>query len=61
MQDLKGKEIGLSGSLNTLKTGSWRIQEQQGIAQMLMLNGRRVTTRRSSSAPARTTGKTSRI
>jgi len=39
MQDLKGKKIGLSKSLNTIKTDWWRIQEHQGIELMLMLNG----------------------
>jgi len=39
MVDLKGKKIGLSKSLNTLKTDWWRIQEEQGIELMLRLNG----------------------
>jgi ABC-type nitrate/sulfonate/bicarbonate transport system substrate-binding protein len=39
MQDLKGKKIGLSKSLNTIKTDWWRIQEEQGIELMLRLNG----------------------
>ena len=39
MQDLKGKKIGLSKSLNTIKNDWWRIQEEQGIELMLMLNG----------------------
>ncbi len=39
MQDLKGKKIGLSKSLNTLKTDWWRIQEEQGIELMLRVNG----------------------
>jgi ABC-type nitrate/sulfonate/bicarbonate transport system substrate-binding protein len=38
MKDLKGKKIGLSKSLNTIKTDWWRIQEHQGIELMLMLN-----------------------
>jgi ABC-type nitrate/sulfonate/bicarbonate transport system substrate-binding protein len=38
MKDLKGKKIGLSKSLNTTKTDWWRIQEEQGIELMLMLN-----------------------
>ena len=39
MTDLKGKKIGLSKSLNTIKTDWWRIQEEQGIELMLRLNG----------------------
>jgi ABC-type nitrate/sulfonate/bicarbonate transport system substrate-binding protein len=39
MSDLKGKRIALSKSLNTLKTDWWRIQEEQGIEAMLMMNG----------------------
>jgi ABC-type nitrate/sulfonate/bicarbonate transport system substrate-binding protein len=39
MTDLKGKKIGLSKSLNNIKTDWWRIQEEQGIELMLMLNG----------------------
>jgi len=39
MTDLKGKKIGLSKSLNTIKSDWWRIQEEQGIELMLMLNG----------------------
>jgi ABC-type nitrate/sulfonate/bicarbonate transport system substrate-binding protein len=38
MKDLKGKKIGLSKSLNTIKNDWWRIQEHQGIELMLMLN-----------------------
>ena len=38
MKDLKGKKIGLSKSLNTIKTDWWRIQEEQGIELMLKLN-----------------------
>ena len=38
MKDLRGKKIGLSKSLNTIKTDWWRIQEHQGIELMLMLN-----------------------
>ena len=38
MKDLKGKKIGLSKSLNTIKCDWWRIQEEQGIELMLMLN-----------------------
>jgi ABC-type nitrate/sulfonate/bicarbonate transport system substrate-binding protein len=39
MTDLKGKKIGLSKSLNTIKNDWWRIQEEQGIELMLRLNG----------------------
>ena len=39
MEDLKGKKIGLSKSLNTIKNDWWRIQEEQGIELMLRLNG----------------------
>jgi ABC-type nitrate/sulfonate/bicarbonate transport system substrate-binding protein len=39
MTDLKGKKIGLSKSLNTIKTDWWRIQEEQGIELMLRMNG----------------------
>jgi len=38
MQHLKGKKIGLSKSLNTIKNDWWRIQEHMGIENMLMLN-----------------------
>jgi ABC-type nitrate/sulfonate/bicarbonate transport system substrate-binding protein len=38
MKDLKGKKIGLSKSLNTIKCDWWRIQEEQGIELMLMMN-----------------------
>ena len=38
MQDLKGKKIGLSKSLNVIKNDWWRCQEEQGIELMLMLN-----------------------
>ena len=37
--DLKGKKIGLSKSLNTLKNDWWRITEHMGIESMLRLNG----------------------
>jgi len=37
MKDLKGKKIGLTKSLNTIKNDWWRIQEEQGIELMLML------------------------
>ena len=39
MADLKGKKIGLSKSLNTLKSDWWRITEEQGIELMLRMNG----------------------
>ena len=39
MTELKGKKIGLSKSLNTIKNDWWRIQEEQGIELMLRLNG----------------------
>jgi len=39
MTDLKRKKIGLSKSLNTIKTDWWRIQEEQGIELMLRMNG----------------------
>ncbi len=38
MPDLKGKRIGLSKSLNTIKNDWWRITEQMGIESMLRLN-----------------------
>ena len=38
MSHLKGKRIGLSKSLNTLKSDWWRITEHYGILNMLMLN-----------------------
>ena len=38
MSHLKGKRIGLSKSLNTLKADWWRITEHYGILNMLMLN-----------------------
>jgi ABC-type nitrate/sulfonate/bicarbonate transport system substrate-binding protein len=38
IEDLKGKRIGLSKSLNTIKNDWWRIQEHMGIENMLMLN-----------------------
>jgi len=38
MKDLKGKKIGLSKSLNTIKNDWWRIQEHMGIENMLMMN-----------------------
>jgi ABC-type nitrate/sulfonate/bicarbonate transport system substrate-binding protein len=39
MVDLKGKKVGLTKSLNTIKNDWWRIQEEQGIELMLRLNG----------------------
>ena len=39
MSDLKGKKIGITRSLNTIKNDWWRIQEHQGILLMLRLNG----------------------
>jgi ABC-type nitrate/sulfonate/bicarbonate transport system substrate-binding protein len=38
MKDLKGKKIGLSKSLNSIKNDWWRIQEHQGIELMLRMN-----------------------
>jgi len=38
MSDLKGKKIGITKSLNTLKSDWWRIQEHQGILAMLRMN-----------------------
>ena len=38
MSDLKGKKIGITKSLNTIKNDWWRIQEHMGIENMLMLN-----------------------
>ena len=39
MQELKGKKVGLTKSLNTIKNDWWRIQEHQGIEMMLRVNG----------------------
>ena len=39
MSDLKGKKIGITRSLNTLKNDWWRIQEHQAILLMLKMNG----------------------
>ena len=39
MTELKGKKIGLTKSLNTIKNDWWRIQEEQGIELMLRVNG----------------------
>jgi ABC-type nitrate/sulfonate/bicarbonate transport system substrate-binding protein len=38
MRDLRGKKIGISKSLNTIKNDWWRIQEHMGIENMLMLH-----------------------
>lgn len=37
-KDLKGKKIGISKSLNTIKNDWWRIQEHMAIENILMLN-----------------------
>ena len=39
MTDLRGKKIGLTKSLNTIKNDWWRIQEHAGIELMLRVNG----------------------
>jgi ABC-type nitrate/sulfonate/bicarbonate transport system substrate-binding protein len=39
MAELRGKKVGLSKSLNTIKNDWWRIQEEQGIELMLRING----------------------
>ena len=39
MQELKGKKIGLTKSLNTIKNDWWRVQEEAGIELMLRVNG----------------------
>jgi ABC-type nitrate/sulfonate/bicarbonate transport system substrate-binding protein len=39
MKDLKGRKIGITKSLNTLKNDWWRIQEHQAILAMLLMNG----------------------
>ena len=39
MVELKGKKIGLTKSLNTIKNDWWRIQEEQQIELMLRVNG----------------------
>jgi len=39
MDDLRGKKIGITKSLNTLKNDWWRIQEHQAILAMLRVNG----------------------
>ena len=39
MTDLRGKKVGLTKSLNTIKNDWWRIQEHAGIELMLRING----------------------
>lgn len=39
MSDLKGKKVGITKSMNTLKNDWWRIQEHQAILLMLKMNG----------------------
>ena len=39
MDDLRGRKIGLTKSLNTIKNDWWRIQEHAGIELMLRMNG----------------------
>jgi len=39
MRELKGKKVGLSKSLNTIKMDWWRFQEEYGIEMMLRVNG----------------------
>jgi ABC-type nitrate/sulfonate/bicarbonate transport system substrate-binding protein len=39
VEELKGKKIGLTKSLNTIKTDWWRIQEHAGIELMLRIHG----------------------
>jgi ABC-type nitrate/sulfonate/bicarbonate transport system substrate-binding protein len=39
IEDLKGKKIGLSKSLNSIKCDWWRITEHMGIESMLKLHG----------------------
>ena len=39
MSDLKGKKIGITKSLNTIKNDWWRIQEHMQIELMLRMNG----------------------
>ena len=59
MQDLKGKKVGISKSLNTLKNDWWRIQEHMGIENMLKLNSMTMDDIEWSSSRTRTTGTTS--
>ena len=39
-EGLKGKKIGISKSLNTIKNDWWRIQEHMGIENMLRLENK---------------------
>ena len=39
MTDLKGKKVGISKSLNTIKNDWWHVQEHMGIENMLKING----------------------
>jgi ABC-type nitrate/sulfonate/bicarbonate transport system substrate-binding protein len=39
MTDLKGKKIGISKSLNTIKNDWWRVQELQQVGLMLRIHG----------------------
>ena len=39
MEDLRGKKVGLTKSLNTIKNDWWRVQEHMGIENMLKLDG----------------------
>jgi ABC-type nitrate/sulfonate/bicarbonate transport system substrate-binding protein len=39
VEELKGKKIGLTKSLNTIKNDWWRVQEHAGIELMLRLHG----------------------
>ena len=39
MQDLRGRKIGLTRSLNSIKNDRWRIQDDQQIELMLRING----------------------
>ena len=39
IEDLRGKKVGISKSLNTIKNDWWRIQEHMGIENMLRLHG----------------------
>ena len=60
MQELKGKKIGLTKSLNTIKNDWWRVQEEAGIELMLRVNGMTRERRRDRRVPATpTTGTTS--
>ena len=61
MKDLKGKKIGISKSLNTIKNDWWRIQEHVAIANMLMLNDMTMDDIDLVEFPTRMTGTTSPI